>query len=70
MKKNYITPGIKVKEIEGCELLAGSGVGGTTGLDNQPGTGGDNDGSHSVGSKQNVFEGGFSDVWADDEDKD
>lgn len=54
--EKYIKPAIKVKEVGGNEILAASGIGGTTGLDNQPGIGGDNDGSHSVGAKQSIWD--------------
>lgn len=67
MEKKYVKPAIKVQTLDmDNTLLAGSG-----GLDvknptdlgtDAPGVGGDNNGSHDVGAKQNTFS-----VWGDEE---
>ena len=50
--KKYIGPATKVKRLNAENLLAGSlNSTPTSGLDNAPGNGGTNDGSHSVGAK-------------------
>lgn len=50
--KKYIVPATKVKRLNAENLLAGSlNSTPTSGLDNAPGYGGANDGSHSVGAK-------------------
>lgn len=64
MEKKYIKPSIKVKKIEMENLLAANSPGGTTGLgQDEPGVGGDNDGTHPVSSKFNAW-----DTWEPDED--
>lgn len=65
MTKEYITPSIKVREIETESLLAAESLGGTTGLDNQPGIGGNNEGGNrTVGSKFNPWTS-----WGTDEEE-
>lgn len=55
--KKYIKPKMKVREID-CELMAANSPNNdnpTSGLDNQPGNGGENDGSHSPGAKHSLW---------------
>ena len=62
MKKNYVKPSVKVREIDMESLLAsqsdpqissGSPI---TGLgDTTPSVGGNNDGTHPVGASQNLW---------------
>lgn len=56
--KKYIKPALKVKEVDAEEMLAASELSDnpTSGLDNQPGKGGDNDGSHPVGAKSSFWD--------------
>lgn len=59
MEKKYITPSIKVKKIDLENLLQTASPNSpnpTNGLDNAPGNGGSNDGSHSVNSKFNAWD--------------
>lgn len=73
MKNKYITPNIKVKEIDGFQLMDMSlnGDNPTSGLpgDDDPTSGGTSTGGSGGGAgiKRNVFEDGFTDVWADDQ---
>ena len=64
MKKNYVKPSVKVREIDMESLLAASGntissESATTGLDalggSAPSNGGYNDGTHSVCARQNLW---------------
>ena len=53
--KKYIVPAIKVKSLDAENLLAGSKLLNeytpTSNLDNAPGNGGENDGTHPVSAK-------------------
>lgn len=65
MEKKYSRPSIKVFELKSDEqILAGTQIGKTKpteGLDEeQPGFGGESDGSKDVGAKKNTFS-----VWTD-----
>ncbi len=66
MKKNYVKPSVKVREIDMESLLTTdssgatiSGESATTGLGvlggSNPGAGGSNDGTHPVGASQNLW---------------
>lgn len=55
MKKNYISPSVKVKAINVESELLNNSVTGVSGFDkddNPPAIGGDNDGTHPVGAKE------------------
>lgn len=62
MKKNYVKPSVKVREID-MESLLNSQSGGSqissesaiTGLENSPTVGGASDGTHPVGASQNLW---------------
>lgn len=61
-KATYATPTMRVRR-GGQALMAANSLdhdNPTTGLDNQPGYGGDNDGSHTVGAKPHHYS-----VWDD-----
>lgn len=66
MKKNYVKPSVKVKNVDMESLLASqsggpaiSGNSATTGLDvlggSNPSVSGSNDGTHPVGARQNLW---------------
>lgn len=60
MKKNYIKPSVKVREIDMESLLASQSVSSdsaTTGLEggSTPSVGGSSDGTHPVGASQNLW---------------
>lgn len=60
MKKNYVKPSVKVREIDMESLLASQSVSNTyptNGLVDGPAPtyGGVNDGTHSVGASQNLW---------------
>lgn len=66
MEKKYVKPAIKIQKIEMDELMQTASIdpsSPTTGLTDGPTTGGDNDGTHEVGAKQNTFS-----IWNDDEE--
>ncbi len=61
MKKNYVKPSVKVREIDMESLLSASGEGyqlnvvSPTNLENSPTAVDYNDGTHSVGASQNLW---------------
>ena len=63
MKKNYVKPSVKVREIDMESLLSSQSGGSqissesaTTGLgETTPSVGGNNDGRHPVGASQNLW---------------
>ena len=62
MKKNYVKPSVKVREIDMESLLSASGEGyqlnskfSTMGLENSPTAVDYNDGTHPVGASQNLW---------------
>lgn len=68
MEKKYVKPAIKIQKIEMDELMQSASINTsspTKGLTDgsTPTVGGDNNGTHEVGAKQNTFS-----VWNDDED--
>jgi hypothetical protein len=60
MKKNYVKPSVKVREIDMESLLTTQSdpqinIVAPTNLENSPTVGGYNDGTHPVGASQNLW---------------